>query len=415
MSEWFTGCAVVMALAASGGDIPRHVSPSARVRLPEPSIETLGTVRAAPQAIRQLNARGFSTGWLPVAAVVGYEVPSSEEPCDSGRSGMRCVPLGRYTDGVFHPAVELAQAAPEAETHPRRPTAVEHLRQAIEHLHGGGFHEEARQLERKLDETRQSQRAELERKRRQIEELRCEIAELEEELGLGNQFLLNLVIGEVDAAKLRESGVDFSCFTRLGGIDSLRPVRHSSSANAAPASEILKKAEFDTLMETLTAMDAVTIEARPALVTQAGRPAKLRSGGEFPILVPQPDGTSTTEFKEFGLSVDAIVHPLSDRRILLEVAPEVSQRDFRNAVRIDGSAVPGLTIRKAHSEVELTLGQTVILAMSSKTEDGKESVWFVACTPEKFSFPAETPKPGVRLVPIPEAYRNVPPSETQNR
>ena len=53
---------------------------------------------------------------------------------------------------------------------------------------------------------------------------------------------------------------------------------------------------------------------------------------------------------------------LSDKKISIRVAPEVSELDFANAVVISGFVVPTLTVRRASTVIELADGQGFAIA-----------------------------------------------------
>jgi pilus assembly protein CpaC len=48
--------------------------------------------------------------------------------------------------------------------------------------------------------------------------------------------------------------------------------------------------------------------------------------------------------------------------VRLQLQPEVSDRDFSNAVQTNGVTVPGLTTRRVNTEVEMRFGETFMLA-----------------------------------------------------
>ena len=59
-------------------------------------------------------------------------------------------------------------------------------------------------------------------------------------------------------------------------------------------------------------------------------------GGEFPIVVPQQQGTFSIEFREYGNRLEFVPVVLGGGRIRLEVRPELSQLDYANGVAIPG-------------------------------------------------------------------------------
>jgi len=59
---------------------------------------------------------------------------------------------------------------------------------------------------------------------------------------------------------------------------------------------------------------------------------------------------------------------LSNKKINMHVAPEVSQLDFSNAVTISGYTVPALTTRRVSTNVELADGQSFAIAGLLKSD-----------------------------------------------
>ena len=119
---------------------------------------------------------------------------------------------------------------------------------------------------------------------------------------------------------------------------------------------------FSSFIEALKEESLLKILSEPELVTTNGRPATMLAGGEFPILVPQSLGTTTIEWREFGTRMEVVPIILGNGRLRLEVMPEVSERDFTNAVDVNGFTVPGLTTRRVNTQVEMRFGQTLMIA-----------------------------------------------------
>ena len=110
----------------------------------------------------------------------------------------------------------------------------------------------------------------------------------------------------------------------------------------------------------------IKVLAEPNLVALSGQTATFLAGGEFPIPVPQSGGglntTITIEYKQFGVGLNFTPTVLSKDKISLKVAPEVSDLDFTNAIRIEGYFVPGLKVRRTSTTVELGDGQSFAIA-----------------------------------------------------
>lgn len=107
---------------------------------------------------------------------------------------------------------------------------------------------------------------------------------------------------------------------------------------------------------------ALKVLAEPALATVSGRPASLHVGGEFPIPVPQSNGGSTIEFREFGTRLDLVPVVLGHGRIRLELRPRISEIDSDRGVVLGEFTAPGLRVREVDTAVEMSVGQTLVLA-----------------------------------------------------
>lgn len=108
--------------------------------------------------------------------------------------------------------------------------------------------------------------------------------------------------------------------------------------------------------------------AEPSLVAMSGQTASFLAGGEFPIPVAQGGGSGSgnnaisIEFKEFGVRLSLTPTVLEQDRIVLKVAPEVSELDFDAGVTLQGITVPGIRVRRTDTTVELGDGESFILS-----------------------------------------------------
>jgi pilus assembly protein CpaC len=104
--------------------------------------------------------------------------------------------------------------------------------------------------------------------------------------------------------------------------------------------------------------------AEPNLTTMSGQPASFHAGGEFPIPVAQDDGEIEIEFKEFGVRLTFVPYVLDNGLINLKIEPEVSEIDPTASVRVaaGGVLIPGLSVRRASTNVELRDGQSFAIA-----------------------------------------------------
>jgi pilus assembly protein CpaC len=101
--------------------------------------------------------------------------------------------------------------------------------------------------------------------------------------------------------------------------------------------------------------------AEPTLVALSGQSASFLAGGELPIPVPQGLGTTSIEYKPFGIGLTLTPTVLSNERIVLKVAPEASDLDYTNSLSLNGVAVPAISTRRADTTVELGDGESFII------------------------------------------------------
>lgn len=126
---------------------------------------------------------------------------------------------------------------------------------------------------------------------------------------------------------------------------------------------------LDASIEALEEKGIIRTLAEPNLVSMSGETASFLAGGEFPIPVPADDGQIGIEFRQFGVGLAFTPTVLDDGIINLKVAPEVSQLDNANAIRINGTEVPALRVRRANTTIELRNSQSFAIAGLLQSEN----------------------------------------------
>lgn len=118
-------------------------------------------------------------------------------------------------------------------------------------------------------------------------------------------------------------------------------------------------------LKALQAQSILQILAEPNLVTTNGKEAYFLVGGEFPVPMIQGganSGAITVQFREFGIRL-RFTPVISDHStIKLHLAQEVSTIDSSNSVVLNGFTIPGLSTRRAETDVELGEGQSFVVA-----------------------------------------------------
>ena len=106
----------------------------------------------------------------------------------------------------------------------------------------------------------------------------------------------------------------------------------------------------------------VTTLSQPNLTALSGETAEFLAGGEFPIPLSQGLGTTTVEYKKYGVSLSYVPTVLANGRISIRVRPEVSELSSQGSVQLNGFTIPALTVRRAETTVELGSGQSFMIA-----------------------------------------------------
>ena len=109
-------------------------------------------------------------------------------------------------------------------------------------------------------------------------------------------------------------------------------------------------------------MGLVTTLSEPNLTAMSGETAEFLAGGEYPIPISQGLGTTSIEYKRFGVSLAYTPTVLSNGRISIHVRPEVSELSAQGSVTLNGFQVPALTSRRAETTIELGSGQSFMIA-----------------------------------------------------
>jgi len=194
-------------------------------------------------------------------------------------------------------------------------------------------------------------------------------------LGGVQQVMLEVTVAEMGKGLLKRFGVNFinqnADNVQIGLLDGISDFSRDdtgvlthllgASANLALGFQA-GDSVLTFVLSALKQHNLTKILAEPTLLAISGQEANFLAGGEFPIPVPQAFGVTTIKFKKFGVSLNFSPTVLSDDRIAMKIAPEVSELDFANGVNSQGFTIPALLTRKAQTVIELRDGQSFAIA-----------------------------------------------------
>jgi pilus assembly protein CpaC len=123
-----------------------------------------------------------------------------------------------------------------------------------------------------------------------------------------------------------------------------------------------KRFGIQGMIDALAQDGLITILAEPNLTAMSGETANFLAGGEFPIPIPQGNGTISIEFKNYGVSLAFTPTLIGESRVSLHVKPEVSELTSTGSIILNNITVPAIITRRAETTVEVASGQSFAIA-----------------------------------------------------
>jgi pilus assembly protein CpaC len=113
----------------------------------------------------------------------------------------------------------------------------------------------------------------------------------------------------------------------------------------------------------------LTTLSQPNLTALSGETAEFLAGGEYPYEQSAGLGTTSIQFKPYGISLAYAPVVLDNGRISIRMRSEVSELDFSA-----NPTVPAISTRRAETTVELGSGQSFMIAglMSNRAQNSIE-------------------------------------------
>ncbi|MGL4727578.1 MAG: type II and III secretion system protein family protein [Bosea sp. (in: a-proteobacteria)] len=197
-----------------------------------------------------------------------------------------------------------------------------------------------------------------------------------------DQVMLKVTVAEVSRVALKQLGVNSTGEWRIGNFRSMPSIDNPLSVALQPLSQTAITAGIGNAnnftLRTLERAGLARTIAEPNLTAISGESAKFTAGGEIPVPQGQTCVTSAAgvscdvrlEYKPFGVSLNFTPIVMSEGRISLRVATEVTEVDTDNQFQLQRSGgstnavtnVPSFKVRKADTTVELPSGATLVTA-----------------------------------------------------
>ncbi len=129
---------------------------------------------------------------------------------------------------------------------------------------------------------------------------------------------------------------------------------------------------FESVLQILDRDGLARLLSNPVLITKNGTSASFLAGGEVPIPVNQALGQTTIEWKKFGIILNFLPKVDPYGNVLLNIDAESSELDFAQGISQGGFNIPSLVTRHTKNEVNLVVGETLILAELMTNKNSKQ-------------------------------------------
>jgi pilus assembly protein CpaC len=194
------------------------------------------------------------------------------------------------------------------------------------------------------------------------------------QVGGVQQVQIDVVVASVDRSQLRQRGFDFllpgagngTSFASI--VSGLLGVQQSSGGTGTGTATFNSAANLQLAVlpnKFFAALQALRVEgvakflAEPRVVTQTGRPAFFRAGGQQAIL----SGTSGitgpgVQLVPFGTELEVVPIVYGNNQIWLDINPRITAVSQALGITVGGASSPGFTEQSVRSTVLLESGQT---------------------------------------------------------
>jgi pilus assembly protein CpaC len=190
-----------------------------------------------------------------------------------------------------------------------------------------------------------------------------------------DQVLLKVTIAEVSRQAMKQLGVNADGSWVSTGFNLAASISNPFTVGLTRPDSVMTFGSNSNSAQ-LRAMERAGVSrilAEPTLTAVSGEAAKFTAGGELPVPASQSCTPSAipgvapicqigVEYKPYGVSLNFTPIVLSEGRISMRVATEVTEVDVENSRSIGLVNVPGFRVRKADTTVEVPSGGTMMTA-----------------------------------------------------
>lgn len=191
------------------------------------------------------------------------------------------------------------------------------------------------------------------------------------DIGDAKQVNVKLTVAEVSTAYIEQLGARWGAMVNDSFQGNGQFFNYFQHFNASNIATFIAALNNDTVGQIL---------AQPNLSVISGETASFLVGGELPI-VTSYDNSYQVTYHEYGVKLSVGAKVMTDKKIRLTLAPEVSAQD--SSYRSDLADIPAFRTRRATTTVELGDGQSFVLGglLSRDEQESLQKVPFIGDLP----------------------------------
>lgn len=186
------------------------------------------------------------------------------------------------------------------------------------------------------------------------------------QVGGGQQVQIDVVVASVDRNMIRGRGFDFAVGGKTVNFNSIVSGLIGGQLGGVPGISTdanlqlgIVPAPFFAALRALRTEGVAKFIAEPRVVTQTGRPAFFRAGGQQAILSATSGITGPgVQLVPFGTELEVLPIVYGNGQIWLEINPRITAVSQGLGITVGGATSPGFTEQQVRAAVMLESGQT---------------------------------------------------------
>jgi len=177
---------------------------------------------------------------------------------------------------------------------------------------------------------------------------------------------------DLDATATSQLGIDWSIANLHSTSERVSGAANVSESLLSPSGSlklgvVRKWGDVEATLDALERSNRANIISNPKITTTNNRKAKILVGKEIPLITLDERGNPITELKRVGISLEVTPYINSDKRITMDLHPEVS--DLSSQATVTGGLI--FTTSNADTRVMVMDGETAVIGGLIRTNETK--------------------------------------------